>query len=160
MSHWLPLYATPRHLSDRNEEWSHLLHPPSWAREWWYSLAWNLSSALRNLFKPGLVTSCKFDSYFMYSFPFHYAGLQRFCEDIEMMIGFQPNLFWRICWAFVTPTILTVKPRTHAQAHAHGNPLTHKSWKVSILLHFKFQFPSKAIECKVTYYSYHVTKSK
>uniref|UniRef100_A0A3B4EXP7 Transporter n=1 Tax=Pundamilia nyererei TaxID=303518 RepID=A0A3B4EXP7_9CICH len=35
-------------------------------------------------------------------------GLQRFCEDIEMMIGFQPNRFWRLCWAFVTPTILTV----------------------------------------------------
>uniref|UniRef100_H3AZL2 Transporter n=2 Tax=Latimeria chalumnae TaxID=7897 RepID=H3AZL2_LATCH len=34
-------------------------------------------------------------------------GLQRFCEDIEMMIGFQPSKFWRICWAFVTPTILT-----------------------------------------------------
>ncbi|XP_053305361.1 sodium- and chloride-dependent glycine transporter 2 [Spea bombifrons] len=34
-------------------------------------------------------------------------GLQRFCEDIEMMIGFQPNWFWKICWAFVTPTILT-----------------------------------------------------
>ncbi|EHA99485.1 Sodium- and chloride-dependent glycine transporter 2 [Heterocephalus glaber] len=34
-------------------------------------------------------------------------GLQRFCEDIEMMIGFQPNIFWKICWAFVTPTILT-----------------------------------------------------
>ncbi|XP_058256492.1 sodium- and chloride-dependent glycine transporter 2 [Hemibagrus wyckioides] len=34
-------------------------------------------------------------------------GLQRFCEDIEMMIGFQPNRFWRMCWAFVTPTILT-----------------------------------------------------
>lgn len=25
-----------------------------------------------------------------------------------MMIGFQPNRFWRLCWAFVTPTILTV----------------------------------------------------
>lgn len=36
------------------------------------------------------------------------AGLQRFCADIEMMIGFQPNRFWRLCWAFVTPTILTV----------------------------------------------------
>ncbi|TNN49146.1 Sodium- and chloride-dependent glycine transporter 2 [Liparis tanakae] len=34
-------------------------------------------------------------------------GLQRFCEDIEMMVGFQPNRFWRICWGFVTPTILT-----------------------------------------------------
>uniref|UniRef100_H0W6Y1 Transporter n=1 Tax=Cavia porcellus TaxID=10141 RepID=H0W6Y1_CAVPO len=35
------------------------------------------------------------------------TGLQRFCEDIEMMIGFQPNIFWKVCWAFVTPTILT-----------------------------------------------------
>ncbi|KAE8606131.1 hypothetical protein XENTR_v10010605 [Xenopus tropicalis] len=34
-------------------------------------------------------------------------GLQRFCEDIEMMIGFQPSRFWKVCWAFVTPTILT-----------------------------------------------------
>ncbi|XP_032833846.1 sodium- and chloride-dependent glycine transporter 2 [Petromyzon marinus] len=34
-------------------------------------------------------------------------GLNRFCEDIEMMIGFQPSYFWRICWAFLTPTILT-----------------------------------------------------
>ncbi|XP_040183840.1 sodium- and chloride-dependent glycine transporter 2 [Rana temporaria] len=34
-------------------------------------------------------------------------GLQRFCEDIEMMIGFQPNRFWKVCWAFITPTILT-----------------------------------------------------
>lgn len=42
-----------------------------------------------------------------YFFSFN-AGLQRFCEDIEMMIGFQPNRFWRLCWAFVTPTILTV----------------------------------------------------
>lgn len=25
-----------------------------------------------------------------------------------MMIGFQPSKFWRVCWAFVTPTILTV----------------------------------------------------
>ncbi|XP_075422755.1 sodium- and chloride-dependent glycine transporter 2 [Ascaphus truei] len=34
-------------------------------------------------------------------------GLERFCEDIEMMIGFQPSRFWKVCWAFVTPTILT-----------------------------------------------------
>lgn len=52
-------------------------------------------------------------SFFHTFFPLSYvmrrpAGLQRFCEDIEMMIGFQPNRFWRICWAFVTPTILTV----------------------------------------------------
>uniref|UniRef100_A0A8C6VMW7 Transporter n=1 Tax=Naja naja TaxID=35670 RepID=A0A8C6VMW7_NAJNA len=56
-------------------------------------------------------------------------GLQRFCEDIEMMIGFQPNKFWRICWAFVTPTILTFilsfsfyqwEPMTYGTYHYPG----------------------------------------
>ncbi|XP_070791442.1 sodium- and chloride-dependent glycine transporter 2 [Pituophis catenifer annectens] len=56
-------------------------------------------------------------------------GLQRFCEDIEMMIGFQPNKFWRVCWAFVTPTILTFilsfsfyqwEPMTYGTYHYPG----------------------------------------
>ncbi|KAF7245455.1 Sodium- and chloride-dependent glycine transporter 2, partial [Varanus komodoensis] len=56
-------------------------------------------------------------------------GLQRFCEDIEMMIGFQPNIFWRVCWAFVTPTILTFilsfsfyqwEPMTYGSYHYPG----------------------------------------
>ncbi|XP_006111551.2 sodium- and chloride-dependent glycine transporter 2 [Pelodiscus sinensis] len=56
-------------------------------------------------------------------------GLQRFCEDIEMMIGFQPNKFWRVCWAFVTPTILTFilcfsfyqwEPMTYGAYHYPG----------------------------------------
>ena len=61
-----------------------------------------------------------------------FLGLQRFCEDIEMMIGFQPNRFWRICWAFVTPTILTVRVclnytewgldiHRHASMHTHSH---------------------------------------
>nr|XP_020638537.1 sodium- and chloride-dependent glycine transporter 2 [Pogona vitticeps] len=56
-------------------------------------------------------------------------GLQRFCEDIEMMIGFQPSIFWRVCWAFVTPTILTFilcfsfyqwEPMTYGSYHYPG----------------------------------------
>ncbi|XP_042302264.1 sodium- and chloride-dependent glycine transporter 2 [Sceloporus undulatus] len=56
-------------------------------------------------------------------------GLQRFCEDIEMMIGFQPSIFWRVCWAFVTPTILTFilsfsfyqwEPMTYGNYHYPG----------------------------------------
>lgn len=56
-----------------------------------------------------------------------FAGLQRFCEDIEMMIGFQPNIFWKVCWAFVTPTILTVRAESFfsdtACVHAGVLPL-------------------------------------
>ncbi|KQK77244.1 Sodium- and chloride-dependent glycine transporter 2 [Amazona aestiva] len=56
-------------------------------------------------------------------------GLQRFCEDIEMMIGFKPSKFWRVCWAFVTPTILTFilcfsfyqwEPMTYGAYHYPG----------------------------------------
>lgn len=51
------------------------------------------------------------------------------------MIGFQPNRFWRLCWAFVTPTILTVclcpSPHTHADtrrnAQLEAPPLHHPS---------------------------------
>ncbi|XP_064610216.1 sodium- and chloride-dependent glycine transporter 1-like [Liolophura sinensis] len=33
-------------------------------------------------------------------------GYNNFAADIEMMLGFKPNIFWRICWSFLTPAIL------------------------------------------------------
>ncbi|XP_032894564.1 sodium- and chloride-dependent glycine transporter 2 [Amblyraja radiata] len=53
-------------------------------------------------------------------------GLKRFCEDIEMMIGFQPNYFWRICWAFFTPTILTF---ILCFSFYQWEPLTYETYK-------------------------------
>ncbi len=76
----------------------------------------------------------------LFSF-FPSAGLQRFCEDIEMMIGFQPNRFWRICWAFVTPTILTVflffahLILSHMHSHRHTDMCSLKCFH----LHCPFQ---------------------
>lgn len=32
-----------------------------------------------------------------------FYGVQRFSNDIEEMLGFQPSLFWKICWAIVCP---------------------------------------------------------
>uniref|UniRef100_A0A8C1AX73 Transporter n=1 Tax=Cyprinus carpio carpio TaxID=630221 RepID=A0A8C1AX73_CYPCA len=40
-------------------------------------------------------------------------GLQRFCEDIEMMIGFQPNKFWRICWFILALSLYQWKVMTY-----------------------------------------------
>lgn len=37
-----------------------------------------------------------------------------------MMIGFQPNIFWKVCWAFVTPTILTVRIACFVPACGRG----------------------------------------
>lgn len=30
-------------------------------------------------------------------------GVERICNDIEFMLGFRPNLYWRICWKYLTP---------------------------------------------------------
>jgi len=33
-------------------------------------------------------------------------GVDRFCGDIESMIGFRPNIYWRICWKYISPIFL------------------------------------------------------
>lgn len=33
-------------------------------------------------------------------------GVTRLCKDIEFMLGFYPNLFWTICWRFITPGLM------------------------------------------------------
>ncbi|CRL07420.1 CLUMA_CG020393, isoform A [Clunio marinus] len=43
----------------------------------------------------------------LYTFCFIY-GVERLCNDVEFMLGFRPNWFWRICWKFVTPGLMTV----------------------------------------------------
>lgn len=33
-------------------------------------------------------------------------GADRFYRDIELMIGYQPCSWWKICWCFVTPVLI------------------------------------------------------
>ncbi|XP_012941061.1 sodium- and chloride-dependent glycine transporter 1 [Aplysia californica] len=35
-------------------------------------------------------------------------GNKVFCQDIEMMLGFQPNWYWRACWMVITPVAIVV----------------------------------------------------
>jgi len=37
----------------------------------------------------------------------YFYGLQRFCEDIELMTGSRPGLYLCICWKFISPAIMT-----------------------------------------------------
>lgn len=30
------------------------------------------------------------------------------CKDIQFMLGFYPNIFWKSCWRFLTPGLMTV----------------------------------------------------
>ncbi|EAT32571.1 AAEL015287-PA [Aedes aegypti] len=34
-------------------------------------------------------------------------GVGRICRDIEFMLGIKTGLYWRLCWGFITPTMLT-----------------------------------------------------
>jgi hypothetical protein len=34
--------------------------------------------------------------------------VNRLCKDIEFMLGFRPNLYWRLCWWVLTPGLMTV----------------------------------------------------
>ncbi|XP_076107826.1 sodium-dependent serotonin transporter-like [Mytilus galloprovincialis] len=37
-----------------------------------------------------------------------FYGVQHFSDDIQTMLGFQPGIFWKICWAFICPICLIV----------------------------------------------------
>lgn len=49
------------------------------------------------------------------------AGVDRFSEDIERMMGFKPGLYWRLCWKFVSPLFLLVSASKALQLfHSDG----------------------------------------
>jgi solute carrier family 6 (neurotransmitter transporter, glycine) member 5/9 len=43
----------------------------------------------------------------LYTFCYIY-GVKRLCKDIEFMLGFRPNIYWRLCWWVLTPGLMTV----------------------------------------------------
>lgn len=37
-----------------------------------------------------------------------FYGIEQFCTDIENMIGHRPNMYFRLCWKFISPLIIFV----------------------------------------------------
>lgn len=35
-----------------------------------------------------------------------FLGVNRLCRDIEFMISVKPGIYWRVCWAFLTPIMM------------------------------------------------------
>lgn len=35
-----------------------------------------------------------------------FYGVQHFSNDVQSMLGYQPGLFWKICWVFICPLFL------------------------------------------------------
>jgi solute carrier family 6 (neurotransmitter transporter, glycine) member 5/9 len=57
-------------------------------------------------------------------------GVDRFCKDIEFMLGRKTGLYWRICWGFITPAMMTFifiyvlatwQPLTYQNKEYHPN---------------------------------------
>lgn len=42
----------------------------------------------------------------LYTFSYIY-GVDRLCADIEFMLGFRPNFYWRWCWKYITPLLMS-----------------------------------------------------
>ncbi|XP_050095730.1 sodium-dependent nutrient amino acid transporter 1-like isoform X2 [Anopheles aquasalis] len=35
-------------------------------------------------------------------------GVDRLCKDTEFMLGHRPNLYWRLCWRWITPALMFI----------------------------------------------------
>jgi solute carrier family 6 amino acid transporter-like protein 5/7/9/14 len=43
----------------------------------------------------------------IYTFCYIY-GVKRVSDDVKFMLDFRPGVFWKICWGYVTPAIMTL----------------------------------------------------
>jgi hypothetical protein len=43
-----------------------------------------------------------------------FSEYERFAGDIEIMLGFRPNIFWKVCWLGLTPAVIVVSTSTLA----------------------------------------------
>jgi len=43
----------------------------------------------------------------LFAFCYMY-GVARMCRDIQFMLGFDPNIFWKVCWRVLTPGLMTL----------------------------------------------------
>lgn len=72
-------------------------------------------------------------------------GVDRFCRDVEFMLGRRTGIYWRFCWKFVTPTImisifvyfvLTWQPITYHDLEYSPN-LTLLGWSIAAFALFQ-----------------------
>uniref|UniRef100_A0A7N8YJN7 Transporter n=1 Tax=Mastacembelus armatus TaxID=205130 RepID=A0A7N8YJN7_9TELE len=46
-----------------------------------------------------------------------FYGTNRFCNDVQVMLGFYPGCFWRVCWVAICPCFLLVMLRYSIYIH-------------------------------------------
>ena len=64
------------------------------------------------------------------NFSLLFSGIEQFCTDIENMIGHRPNMYFRLCWKFISPLIIFVS-MLHSLRFFQSNYAFQACWKPS-----------------------------
>lgn len=59
-------------------------------------------------------------------------GLDRFCLDVEFMLGKKIGIYWRVCWGFITPLMMT---GIFLYFLATWTPITYQSYEFHPKMH-------------------------
>ncbi|XP_078602962.1 sodium- and chloride-dependent glycine transporter 1-like isoform X1 [Branchiostoma floridae x Branchiostoma japonicum] len=61
-------------------------------------------------------------------------GFQRFCKNVQEMIGYQPNYYFKICWAVISPMVLLFIVVFSMVVHvpAYYGPYQYPNWAICI----------------------------
>ncbi|CDQ56482.1 unnamed protein product [Oncorhynchus mykiss] len=85
-------------------------------------------------------------------------GHKKYFKDVEMMLGFPPPIFFRVCWRFVSPiiisfilifTVIQYKPITY-------NDYVYPGWSLAI----GFLMAMSSVTCIPIYALYKISKSE
>ncbi|ODM98864.1 Sodium-dependent noradrenaline transporter, partial [Orchesella cincta] len=65
-------------------------------------------------------------------------GIDRFCSDIQEMMGFYPGIYWRVCWRFIAPLfilfiiVFDLVSITNTSEDWKINNYTYPKWAIAI----------------------------
>ncbi|KIH46186.1 Sodium:neurotransmitter symporter family protein [Ancylostoma duodenale] len=57
-------------------------------------------------------------------------GIKQFVRDLKEMLGFEPGIYWRICWTLLAPAFLLMMILS---SFIHYQPLTYQDYEFSPL---------------------------
>uniref|UniRef100_A0A4W5JYY8 Transporter n=1 Tax=Hucho hucho TaxID=62062 RepID=A0A4W5JYY8_9TELE len=116
-------------------------------------ISWYKYSGCILIFFSLVIISCIMCICIMYVY-----GHKKYFKDVEMMLGFPPPIFFRVCWRFVSPiiisfilifTVIQYKPITY-------NDYVYPGWSLAI----GFLMAMSSVTCIPIYALYKISKSE
>ncbi|CAI6364685.1 unnamed protein product [Macrosiphum euphorbiae] len=85
-------------------------------------------------------------------------GVDRFANDIEMMIGHRPGMFWRLCWCYISPAFLLIIFVFSILGYKDmmaGGSYVYPDWSINL----GWLMTASSISCIPAYFIYKVCKT-